>query len=280
MPLITLTTDFGDSDGFVGVLRGVLHGISPGSGIVDLAHSIPPGDIVHAAYVLRSAYLYFPPGTVHLTVVDPGVGGERRALAVRTVGQFFVAPDNGLLAWVIREAETAGEEVRAWSIEDERFRLGPVSSTFHGRDIFAPAAAFLAQGVDPSEMGPELRAAFEPDGQLSGGPVVDLLRSPGDPAGEGRVVHIDRFGNCITTIEASTLPDDIVLVRSSAAFEVETAAGMLKVEGLLPSYESVREGAAAALEGSGGLVEIAMRGENAAELLGVRRGARIRLISP
>lgn len=276
MPLITLTTDFGDADGFVGVLKGVIAGICPGAGIIDLAHSIPAGDIVGAAYVLRNSYLYFPPGTIHFAVVDPGVGGVRRAVAMQAVEQFFVAPDNGLLAWVVREVEAAGEEICAWSLEDERFHLSPVSSTFHGRDIFAPAAAFLAQGVDPAELGPELKASLEPDGELSGGPVIDLLRSPGDPEDEGRIIHIDRFGNCVTTIVAAVLPGEVIGGEREGIFEVETAGGKQEVSGLLPSYDSVEAGEAVVVEGSSGLVEIAVSGGSAAERLGLRRGDRVR----
>ena len=276
MPLITLTTDFGDADGFVGVLKGVIAGICPGAGIIDLAHSIPAGDIVGAAYVLRNSYLYFPPGTIHFAVVDPGVGGVRRAVVMQAVEQFFVAPDNGLLAWVVREVEAAGEEICAWSLEDERFHLSPVSSTFHGRDIFAPAAAFLAQGVDPAELGPELKASLEPEGELSGGPVIDLLRSPGDPEDEGRIIHIDRFGNCVTTIVAAVLPGEVIGGEREGIFEVETAGGKQEVRGLLPSYDSVEAGEAVVVEGSGGLVEIAVSGGSAAGRLGLRRGDRVR----
>ena len=279
MPLITLTTDFGDADGFVGVLKGVIFGICPHGRVVDLAHSIPDGDIIHAAYVLRNAYLYFPPGTIHIAVVDPGVGGGRKAIALRAVDQFFVGPDNGLLAWGVREVEAAGEEIRAWNLEDERFHLSPVSSTFHGRDIFAPVGAFLAQGVDPAEMGPELRASLEPEGELSGGPVVDLLPVPSDPADAGRVIHVDRFGNCITTIEAAALPPQMAGGVSMGRIEVETTGGLRQVKGLYPSYDSVEAGEAVAVEGSSGLVEIAVNGGSAAELLGLERGARVRCIS-
>ncbi len=277
MSLITLITDFGDSDGFVGVLKGVIHDISPESQIIDIAHSIPAGDILHAAYVLRNAYLYYPAGTIHIAVVDPGVGGGRKALALHALDQYFVVPDNGIVSWIVREVIAAGEEIRAWSLEDERFRLSPASSTFHGRDVFAPAAAFLARGVDPSELGPELRAAMEPEGDLSGGPVIDLLRSPGDREDEGCVIHIDRFGNCITTIEAAALPDEVMGSESAVVIEIETIRGLQKVAGLAPSYVSVVVGEAAAIIGSNGLVEIAINRGNAAERLGVHRGNRVRL---
>ena len=272
MSLITLTTDYGDSDGFVGIIKGVIYNISPDTDVIDLAHSIPAGDILHAAYVLRNAYLCYPANTIHIAVVDPGVGWKRKALALHALDQYFVVPDNGIVSWIVREVETTGEEIHAWSLEDERFRLSPASSTFHGRDIFAPAAAFLARGVDPSELGPELRAKMEPEGDLSGGPVIDLLRSPGDREDEGCVIHIDRFGNCITSIEG-----DVIGSESEGDFEIEAVDGPVKVPGLAPSYGSVVVGEAVAVIGSNGLVEIAINGGNAAERLGVHRGNRVRL---
>lgn len=278
MRIITLTTDFGDADGFVGVLKGVIAGIAPDSRVVDLAHSIPPGDTVHAAFVLRNSYLYFPPGTVHIVVVDPGVGGTRRALAVRGAGQYFVAPDNGVLTWVVSELTGAGEELEAWNLEDERFRLAPVSNTFHGRDIFAPAGAYLSMGIDPDELGPRLAAALEPDGDLSGGDVLDLLPRPGDEAGSGRVIHIDTFGNCITTLEIAGLPADMLEEPDSVPVEVETRNGIINLMGIRNSYESVDAGQPVALEGSSGLLEIAVNGDSAARTLAIERGDFVRCL--
>jgi S-adenosylmethionine hydrolase len=278
MPTITITTDFGDADGFTGVLKGVITGIAPDSRVVDIAHAIPAGDAVHAAFVLRNSYLYFPPGTIHIVIVDPGVGGSRRALAVRGAGQYFVAPDNGVLAWVVSELAGAGEELEAWSLDDERFRLAPVSNTFHGRDIFAPAAAYLAMGIDPDELGPRLVAALEPEGDLSGGDVQGLLPRPGDEEGAGRVIHIDTFGNCITTIEIAGLPADMVEDPESVTIEIESRNGIISLIGLLNSYESVAAGQPVALEGSSGLLEIAINGDSAARTLAIERGDSVRCL--
>ena len=278
MSIITLTTDYVDADGFVGVLKGVIAGIAPDSMVVDIAHSVPPGDTVHAAFVLRNSYLYFPPGTVHIAVVDPGVGGPRRAVAVRGAGQFFVAPDNGVLAWIIHELAGAGEELEAWSLEDERFRLGPVSNTFHGRDIFAPAGAYLAMGIDPAELGPRLAAALEPEGDLSGGEVLKLLPRPGDAEDTGRVIHIDAFGNCITTIEVAGLPAGVVEDPGSLSVEIESRNGIISLIGLRNSYESVGKGQPVALEGSSGLLEIAINGDSAARTLAIERGNSVRCL--
>jgi S-adenosylmethionine hydrolase len=276
VPIITLLTDFQDGDGFSGVVKGVLAGIAPQARLIDLAHGVPPGDVPHAAFVLRCAYRFFPPGTIHLAVVDPGVGGPRRALAVQALGQFFVAPDNGLLAWVLHELAAAAEPVRAWSLTDPRFRLGPLSATFHGRDLFAPAAAFLADGIDPTELGPQLKAALKPAGELESGPVGPLLPQPGDPPGTGRVVHVDTFGNAVTSIPNPSEgerddPDRIGGV-------VETATGPVDVFGPVTAYTRGPPGRAVLVPGSSGWLEIAVSGGSAVRLLGIERGAPVRLV--
>jgi len=273
MSLITLLTDFGDRDGFPGAMKGVIAGIAPDVRVVDIAHGLPRGDILHASWVLRSAYLYFPAGTVHVAVVDPGVGSGRRAIAVRALGQSFVAPDNGLLAWVIREVSDAGEPVEAWSIEDARFQLAPPSDTFHGRDVFAPAASFLARGVDPSELGRDLDPRPAPEGELSGGPVIELLPRAQDPPGTGRIIHVDRFGNCITTLAVEDLPASVH--GGGGTFATEGREGTTEVPGLLPSYRAVGEGEPLALAGSTGLVEIAVNGGDAAKELRLTRGDQV-----
>lgn len=275
MSLITLLTDFGDRDGFPGVMKGVIAGIAPDVRVVDIAHGLPRGDILHASWVLRSAYRYFPAGTVHVAVVDPGVGSGRRAIAARAFGQYFVAPDNGLLAWVIREVSEAGGPVEAWSIEDARFQLSPPSDTFHGRDVFAPAGAFLARGVDPSELGRGLDPRPAPEGELSGGPVIEFLPRAGDPPGTGRIIGIDRFGNCITTLAVEDLPSSVR--GGGGTFVTEGREGTAEVPGLLSSYQSVGDGEPLALAGSTGLVEIAVNGGDAARGLRLARGDEVRL---
>jgi S-adenosylmethionine hydrolase len=276
VPIITLLTDFQDSDGFTGIMKGVIGGIAPEARLVDLAHGVPPGDIPHAAFVLRCAYLYFPAGTIHLAVVDPGVGGSRRALAVQALGQFFVAPDNGLLAWVLHELTAASEPVRAWSLTDPRFRLEPLSTTFHGRDLFAPAAAFLARGIDPAELGPELEARLKPAGELESGPVGPLLPRPDDSPGTGRVVHVDAFGNAVTSIPNPAVGDQAGPDRIGGV--VETATGPVEVYGPVTAYARGRSGRAVLVPGSSGLLEIAVSGGSAGRRLGIARGASVRLV--
>src|SRR5437762_2112916 len=150
-PIITFTSDFGHQDWFVGVVHGVICEICPAARIVDLAHGIPPGDVTRAAFVLEAASPDFPPGTIHLAVVDPGVGTARRALAVRARGQLFVGPDNGVLDWALRAPEPLIHQ-----LTDAHYFRQPVSRTFHGRDVFAPVAAHLARGVAVESLGPRI----------------------------------------------------------------------------------------------------------------------------
>ena len=271
MNRITLTTDFGDRDGFVGIMKGVIADICPEARVIDIAHGIPRGDLLHAAFILRNSYLYFPVGTVHVVVVDPGVGSERRAVVVRGLGQFFVAPDNGVLAWAVHEMREAGEELEAWALEDARFHLDPVSNTFHGRDIFAPVGAFLAKGVDPAELGPPIPVDSSAEGGLADSHVGEFLPGADGDVKIGRIVHIDSFGNCITSLGPPKKK------KKGFAIEIETLEGWSSVGGLADSYAELQAGAPGIVLGSTGLLEIAIFGASAAEILGLTRGARVRL---
>jgi len=180
MPIITLTTDFGTRDGYVGAMKGVIARRAPDVTIVDLAHDVPPGDIAHGAWVLGSSATEFPYGTVHVCVVDPGVGGARRAVIASQTGQWYVGPDNGVFAYV------TNRHTQAWAIDVQQLGTG-VSRTFHGRDVFAPVAVSLALGEQASRWG----APYQLTGELPWGP---------RPERQGRIVHIDRFGNLITDL--------------------------------------------------------------------------------
>ena len=247
MAIITLTTDFGTADGYVGAMKGVIARIAgshPAPVVVDLAHDIPPGDVAHAAWVVATATTEFPHGSIHVVVVDPGVGGARREVILRSGGRWYVGPDNGVFAYI---AERASE---VYVIENERFRAERVSRTFHGRDVFAPTAAAIAVGEDPSTAGP--------------GPWTKLVgRLPWGPRERdvGRIVHIDRFGNLI-----SDLPE----VEAGPAIAV---AG--EVLPLVGTYEDVAPGQLLAYIGSAGTVEIAVRGGRADRQLAIARGALV-----
>ena len=268
-PVITLTTDFGTADTFVGEMKGVILGVNPDAAVVDLTHDVPPHDIVAGAYLLGAAYRQFPPGTIHVAVVDPGVGTARRPLAVSGPNAAFVCPDNGLLSYVLEceggsapdgpplEVGEAGLPPGwvAYHLKDDRYWRRPVSATFHGRDIFASVAAYLSAGEPAAKMGPEAVS-------------VQAFRVPRPLAANGRidgaVVHVDRFGNLVTNIGATLLP-------ASGAFVVEV--GGQRTTGLADSYQS--GGALLAIVGSQGTLEIAARNGSAAAELGVGVGGSV-----
>lgn len=195
-PVVAFMTDFGHGDGDVGVMKGVVLGITPEAQLVDITHSVAPQNVASGAWILASSYRYFPAGTVFNCVVDPGVGSTRRPIAVRAGEWIFVGPDNGLFSYVLAEQPFHEAVVLA----NPAYRLSQVSSTFHGRDIFAPAAAHLARGVALTELGPQLTL-----GDLQH---IDLaLASRQGEHIEARVLHVDNFGNLITTIPLSLVPD-------------------------------------------------------------------------
>jgi S-adenosylmethionine hydrolase len=196
--LITLTTDFGMRDGNVAAMKGVLLGLNPDATIVDLSHDIPAQDIADAAYVLRRAYPYFPRGTIHVVVVDPGVGTDRRAIAVHSDSTFLVAPDNGVLTYVLADLELAGHQLQVVHLTNADYWLPQVSSVFHGRDIFAPVAAHLSLGLPIHKLGPPIHDPVTL-------PPPRFRREPGHIAGQ--VLHVDRFGNLLTNIPGSALTD-------------------------------------------------------------------------
>ncbi len=246
-PLLTLLTDFGLSEPFVGVMKGVIQGRCPGARVIDLSHAIRRHDVREAAFWLSRCFGWFPEGSVHIAVVDPGVGTQRKALVARAAGHIFVAPDNGLLSYVL---DGEGAEVRAVAIE--RLALPPLSRTFHGRDVFAPVGALLAsQALDFQSVGPVVA------------PVL-LPRPLPSKAGacHGSVVTIDHFGNLITDLELSSI---------SAFREPKIEVRGQKCD-LYDSYASVPVGRLLAVPGSFGTLEVAVREGSAEQLLGAERG--------
>jgi S-adenosylmethionine hydrolase len=248
--IITLTTDFGLADPFVGMMKGVILGIAPGTQIVDLTHEIRSYDIVEAALVLDACYRYFPAGTVHVIVVDPGVGSERLPIVAAANGHVFVAPDNGALSLVLDT-----HSVVVYEITNRNLFPGAVSRTFHGRDIFAPVAAHLATGTPIESVGPR---------------VVDFMKRP-FPAPRrhggllfGTVLRIDKFGNIITNFRLKDLGPE---------FSV-TVAGVA-VTKLRRSFSEGGPGEIFAIEGSAGFIELALNQGSAAERLKVECGAQI-----
>jgi len=252
--IITLTTDFGARDWFVGVMKGVILGINPRAEVLDLTHEIAPGDIRGGAFALSVACRFFPKGTLHVAVVDPGVGSDRPALAVRTADYGFVGPDNGVLSFALQ-----GQKIRAiHRLENTQFFLKPVSRTFHGRDIFAPVAGHLSRGVPIHRFGPRqkelIRLKWPQSRTASGGRI------------EGEVVYLDRFGNAITNVENASLKPTVLY---------EVFAGRRRLCPVGAFYGSVRRGAAVAVPGSTGFLEIAVNGSSAACELGLAVGSKV-----
>ncbi len=271
MSIVTLTTDFGLADGYAGIMHGVIRGICPGVAIVDLTHQVAPQDVQSAAYVVYAAYPYFPAGTVHCIVVDPGVGTARRAVAVETPCGCFVAPDNGVLSYVLaREAVTA-----AVSLTNPRYHLPHVSHTFHGRDVFAPAAAHLACGVPLAALG-------ELVSELVTWPMPGISVLPGH-ALRGQVIHMDHFGNLITSIGRLSWCGAKLALSSPdregdepfPASEARVRVGDRCIEGIQSTYGNALPGELLALVGSAGHLEIAITGGSAAEILGLGTGTDV-----
>jgi S-adenosylmethionine hydrolase len=257
-PIITFISDFGFEDWFVGVVHGVLHEICPEARVVDLNHAGAPGDIERAAFILEAAAPDFPTGTVHLAVVDPGVGTDRRALAVAAHGQFFVGPDNGLLEWALGAPGAA-----VHSLTETRWFRRPVSRTFHGRDVFAPAAAHLASGVSLDQLGSA---------------IPDPVRLPRhrcqlcDGELEGCITFIDRFGNALTNITREALDQAFPGVP---AHRLETEVGGRIVTGIASSYGDAPIGTLVIIVGSSGRLEVAQVGGHAAMRFGLGKDDRI-----
>jgi len=257
MGVITLLTDFGTADGYAGIMHGVILRINPKAIVVDICHDIAPQDVHAAAFVLSTVYPYFPVDAIHVVVVDPGVGGERRALAVRTPHGAFVAPDNGVLSYVFAR-ESNCEIVH---LNCPRFWLSPLSDTFHGRDLFAPVAAHLSLGAPLHDLGSAL------DDPVRFAVAQAQVREDGSILGQ--VLHVDRFGNLITNVTRELLPAEQVRIHIADRHVI----------GPIKAYALAVDGELLALIGSSGCLEIALRNGSAAEMLELGRGARV-VITP
>jgi S-adenosylmethionine hydrolase len=255
-PTIALLTDFGTRDHYAGAMKGVILTLCPDASLVDLTHDIPPHDVLAGALELAAAYKYFPPATIFVAVVDPGVGSSRRGIAADAGGYRFIAPDNGLLTLVLREAPPK----KVVELTERRYARPTVSRTFEGRDRFAPAAGWLGKGIELTALGRalttwqmlEVPQAALADGQLS-----------------GEVLRVDRFGNLVTNVDR-TLFD-----RVTASGRIEITVGGHAVGKVVATYAEADGAAICALFGSSDHLEIAVNGGSAAEALGLARGARV-----
>ncbi len=260
MTIITLTTDFGLRDGFVGVMKGVIYGIAPQAKIVDISHTIAPQNIHEGAFTLRRAAPFFPDGTVHVYVVDPGVGTQRRPLAARLGEHYFVGPDNGLLTPLIEEAEHNQKLVEFVDLNNPKYWLPKVSRTFHGRDIFAPVGAYLANGVSLNALGPLIRDPVR----------IELPRPvKTDHGWIAHVTVIDVFGNLATDLPASVL---------DGRTQVVVRLGGAAVDRITESYGQRQPGDLVALVDSEGYLEIAVVNGSAAQKLDAKVGDPVEVV--
>lgn len=260
---ITFLTDYGLEDGFVAACHGVVARMSPETRVIDITHLVPPGDVRRGAAVLAQTVRYLPVG-VHVAVVDPGVGTNRRALAIEAGGRVFVGPDNGVLSWA---THSAGGPRRAYELTNEKLWLEPVSPTFHGRDVFAPVAAHLANGLDLGAVG----------GRVDLGALVTLpqpIRRMREDGAEGEVLTVDRFGNVQLSITAIDL--DQLGVRTGSTIAVTLGRRRLSVP-YRETFGSVPPGELVAYADSAGCVALAVNGGNAAQRLGLPPGAHVRV---
>ena len=247
-PILTLTTDFGLSDHYVGAMKGVILGICPRAQIVDISHEVSPYAISQGAFLIAEAYRAFPRDTVHVVVVDPGVGSDRRPILAKAAGQYFAAPDNGVLGMVF-----AREKHKVRVISNDRYFRHPVSQTFHGRDIFAPVAARIAAGVAPARIGEIVKDYVHP--------VFERPRKTGEGMWAGSILAIDRFGNVVTNFYAQDFPKFAQLT-----------IGRSKVRGLVRNYAEAPAGELVAIVGSAGYIEISVKQDSAAVKIGARAG--------
>ena len=255
-PLLTLTTDFGTADHYVGAMKGVILGICPAARIVDISHEVARYEIAEGAFTISQAYRCFPRKTIHVVVVDPGVGTERRPILVEAAGQYFVAPDNGVLGMIYSR-----EEHRARLISNAAYFRKPVSQTFHGRDIFAPSAAYLAAGIQPARFGKILHDYLRPG--------FEKPRQSGKSTWIGSILKVDRFGNCITNF----LEKDFDLRQKTFIL----AIGMTEIGRLATAYAEVRSGHLFAIAGSSGYWEVSMNQGSAARQIGCQSGSAAEL---
>lgn len=255
--LITLLTDFGLQDHFVGVMKGVIAGIAPAARVVDITHEVGAYEVGQARFLLAQSWPYFPKGTVHLCVVDPGVGTARRPLVVEAAGHLFVGPDNGVFTDLL-----AVKGAKARTLTQAKWLLKDISQTFHGRDVFAPAAAYLASGARTAEAGRLIDDAL----RLSSGAPQRIGRR----FWSGEVAHVDRFGNLITNLAAAEF---LPLVRKGLTLKI----GLIEVSRLVQSYAEAAAGETVLLTGSSGNLEVALNQGSAARKLGVGLGSPVEL---
>jgi S-adenosylmethionine hydrolase len=255
MAIVTLLSDFGLRDYFVGSMKGVLLSLSPDLTLVDISHQIPPQDIFTGAFTLGQAYSCFPLGTIHLAVVDPGVGTARKGLVAFSGGQYFVAPDNGLLTYIMETSE----DFAAYEIAADHYYRKPVSTTFHGRDVFAPIAAWLSRGVPIHQIGPALSSPVRLQ--------LPALKRVRDALIQGVILAVDQFGNLITNLKPTDVPGPFKML-----------AGQKEIANMRQTYGEAAPGEIFVIPGSAGYLEISMKSGSAAAALNLKAGVPIGVV--
>jgi S-adenosylmethionine hydrolase len=260
---ITLLTDFGTADYFVASVKGVILTANPQARIVDITHEIPPQDIEAGAFTLFAACSSFPAGTIHVAVVDPGVGSSRRAILVKTCEGYFVGPDNGIFSYVCERSEAQGDALELFHLDNDKYFRRPVSATFHGRDVFAPVAAALSLSLKPEALGASISEIVR----------LASLRTTTSRAGSllARVIHIDRFGNCVTNITPSDLTPAMIGAGATLALKGKTVKSFREYFGETASGRDK----VFVIWGSAGFLEIAVSNDSAARILKVHRGDKV-----
>ena len=257
--IITLTTDFGDRDGFVGVMKGVILSINPDAKIVEITNKIERHNIDQAAFVIKNSFSFFPEKTIHIVIVDPGVGSSRRIIILEYKEHYFVAPDNGVIKYIISEK---GEH-QVYNVINKDYFLETVSSTFHGRDIFAPVSAHLSLGINPEKFGPQI---FDYIKNENLEPIISKDKII------GKVIYCDRFGNIITNIKKSDIPGNIqtddVLINIKEC----------NIKGITQCYSDGDKVKPSAIFGSTGFLEIAIYLGNASEILNIKTGESVNVV--
>lgn len=257
--VITLITDFGTRDGYAGVIKGVTLKINPQVRLVDITHEVSPQDIFEAGFILKNSYRYFPDKSIHLVVVDPGVGSKRRAILLEAGDHFFIGPDNGVFTFIYESERVK----RIVELTNKKYFLPHISNTFHGRDIFAPAAAYLSKGTPLEDLGEICDDAVRID-----------IPKPETERGiiKGVVLHVDRFGNLMSNIP------EVLFGELVGKGRYEISIGGEVLEDIKGSYSEVKEGRALAVFGSSGYLEISVRSQNAQEKLKLNKGSEIKVV--
>jgi len=256
--IITLITDFGLQDGYAGVMKGVIANINPSVNVIDISNNIGPQNIFQAAYVLNSSYTYFPKGTIHVVVVDPGVGSDRKIICLKTDDYLFLAPDNGVLSFIAAKEESPS--IR--EVTNGKYFLQKISNTFHGRDIFAPVAAHLSKGVNHKELGERIDKINK----------IDLPKPILSPDGKltAEIIYVDSFGNLITNVNQE------VIDRMKIGTErVSITMGRRRINGICSSYTDVGDNEALAIFGSSGYLEISVNLGSAGDVLKLKSGDKL-----